>query len=130
MKKIFYNAVSYDNGGWFICEAHDWAYKHVNKKPIFVTKKSPKCPRGYTGISDDPEVRTYLQEVDEVRKQLHAEMVQVASDLNLVITDIDGNPYKEGDEVEFLVLGDEDGKKLSDVLISMGWEKQFIPIGP
>lgn len=130
-KKVFFNAVSYDEGGWFICEAQDWPYKNKTKKPIFVTKPSPTGdPRGMLGVSDDPEVRLYLQEVDEVRKQLHEEMVKLAIDLGLTIADMDGNQYKEGESIEFLVLDNDDGKKLSDALIALGWEKQFIPIGP
>jgi hypothetical protein len=131
MKKIFFNAFSYNHGGWFICEAHDWPYKNKTDKPVFVIKPHPDDPRGVSSVSDDPEVQVYLQEVDEVRKKLHDELAKVAVDLKLHITNLDGKQYADGEKIEEVLIEDDaEGKKLMDTLIALGWEYQFIPIGP
>lgn len=124
MRKIFFNALSYDDGGWFICEIHDYPYKNKTKKPLLVTID------GVGTVNKDPEVQAYFSEISEVRKQLEQEMLKVALDLGLVIFNWDDKPYKEGEKIECILLDNDDGKKLSDALIVLGWKKQFIAIGP
>jgi hypothetical protein len=130
MRKVFFNAMSYDNGGWFICEAHDWPYKTKTDKPWSIVKPNPTDSRGTLTVNDDPEVQAHLKEREEVNKQLHDEMVKVATELNLKLLDWNGNEYADGAEIKELVLDDADGKKLTDRLISLGWELEFIAIGP
>ena len=131
MKKIFFNALSYDHGGWFICEAHEWPYKNATTKRRFIAVPSPDGdPRGMLGVNPDPDVQALLTEIEEVNKQLHEELVKIAVDLKLDIRDWDGNPYRDGQPVTEVILEDEDGKKLMDALIALGWVHQFIPIGP
>jgi len=116
MKKIFYNALNCgggDNGGWFVCEMQDYPYKHKTDKPLFTVIDNTVC------VSKEPEVTAFFEEREAVQKQLHDEILQVAADLDLTIQDKD-----------FIVLEDDDGKKLSDTLVSLGWEKKFIAIGP
>lgn len=128
MKKIFYNAMSYDEGGWFICEARDWPYKHKTNKRWFIVH-IPLDPRGMLVVNPDPEVQAEMQEVQEVRNQLKKELAQIAVELKLNIMDLEGVPY--GDRVvEDVVLDAEDGKKLTEALLARGWVKCFIPIGP
>jgi hypothetical protein len=122
--------MSYDNGGWFICEMHDYEYKHKTNKQIFITVPCKSDKRGMLSVNPDPEVQAYLKEVDEVNRQLYEELIQIAIKLKLNIYDWDGNKYKKGDKISYIILEDEDGKILTKTLIDLGWEKQFIPIGP
>jgi hypothetical protein len=121
MKKIFYNAFSYNDGGWFICEVRDYPYKHKTNKPTFVVINNVLT------VSKEPEVKKFLEERKEVSKQLHDEMLKVATDLGLTLLNDDTFCNEDGQEI---ILEDNDGKKLTEALISLGWEKQFIPIGP
>lgn len=125
MRKIFFNAFSYDDGGWFICEVRDYDYKNKTEKSIFVTKPHPTDPRGFLGVNDDPEVQAFLQEKVQVSKQLYDEMFKVATDLKLNFI-----PAFDKITTTDIILNNEDGKKLKDKLISMGWELEFLPIGP
>jgi len=116
MQKIFYNALNNggdDNGGWFVCEMRDYPYKHKTDKPLFTAIDNT------IDVSKEPEVTAFFAEREAVYRQLHDEILKVAADLNITIPDND-----------IIVLEDDDGKKLSDALISLGWKKQFIAIGP
>ena len=123
--KRFFNAMSYDDGGWFICEpGPDWEFKNKTDKPWFVTKD------GVGTVNDDPEVQAMLRERDEIYDQLHKEIVKLAVELKLHIYDFHGNLYDDVSKIDEVCLDNDDGAKLTEALQALGWKHQFIPIGP
>ena len=108
MRKIFSNT-----GGLFLCEVRDHPYEHKTNKPIFVTVGNTIT------VSDDPEVQVFLAERSKTNKRLRDEMLQVATGLGITyLDDIDRD------------VEQNDADKLTSALISLGWENEFIPIGP
>jgi broad-specificity NMP kinase len=110
LKKIFCRF-----GEWFVCDYRDYQYEHKTDKPITETKNDVIC------VSDDPDVKEFLSECDNVHILLEQEMAQVAIDMHISL---------KSDGLGIVVKRECDVQKLADALIARGWEEGFIPIGP
>lgn len=116
MKKVFYN-YGYEYEGYYTCRPKDYEYKNKTNKNILQNL-------------NDEDVKAFIAERREVYKQLREEMLQIAISLNLHLVDFNGEEFKDNVIIDLVCVDNEDGKKLYDALISKGWEKEYIPIGP
>lgn len=100
---------------WFVCDYRDYQYEHKTDKPITVVKNGVVC------VSDDPEVKEFLSESDNVHILLEQEMAQIAIDTRVSL---------RSDGIGVVIKYECDMQRFTDALIARGWEEGFIPIGP